>query len=1131
MAIISKNIPNTDYSDQHKPIKINWATRSFDFQEPYVISVNKDLNSQLLIFECDGSYDGVSLDGTNIYVDYSTDWLFNDNMNSQGSVFIDPAAVQFDDSTNKLKIQWLLNQLQTYRSGKVKFGLTFQMERIYDSQYFFSWDNSNNLGWKQNFWFKVLNPTAEKSNWLLALIKNENEFEIEKNNHVNGINTCITIGSTVINASTANPYDAVIIKPDDWDDNYSYYMKKSTLNGVDYYSFYDNDIFDGNNCYKNKFIGLSYAPQYVLKTLPGVFVVEKGLDITESQFIPTTDNGLINEKILATKDEVIEVKSQVDTIKNNYIDYITPETYGAVGDAKTDDTAALSNAFNAAAEQKKALVLQDKIYLTSQTLNIGNDMFIDGNGATIIAMDNIDLLKITGSNNTIQNLKLTFKAQPDANGKQQNIPGGVQPYGGITNMSFEYKKNLIYILSSGKSVLRNTFSNVWCYSQINPYYDWKPSLFQGTGIRIETTNSPQSYVYAHNFSNCKVNCMKVGLRIKNQSNMGINANTYGIDFWACRTGVWGNPSGSLFRGSHQSPQYVAGYGYVLTGSKNKFEGIYYDTRYSTSVPSLATDVANIYGSSTSGNSISGGRTENYNFTNPSDYTLLTNQPDDWDSNYTKYYKNWGYESSDTTEENVKVFRPVMAGGAPKWEAGKYYRMSGSSYVLLTEKPAMWESQKFISANASAYYKTDDSGNYVRVIAYNSTVKPIYEAGIYYSFSGANTISPLQNDIVFDMGTNVPIPTAHIGLPNSDAQYRVHTPFNPTEYDNSLLSDELDIQLDAQNLRIWDNNKGESAALYGTTFPMNLKPLLMKTNKITKNAWGKYVPREQLCLYPINDKVNTTLTISISQNGEALKDKVALILDSLCLYCVITTRITKIELNGYNYDTSAKTYSLVNTKNLTLDGVYYGNGTGCIAGNFGNVNVAYSKIELKITFSNYYTTIANTKIYLNHIYGRITQRNANSRWPIVPSIIDIVYPVGSIYMSVNNVNPQNIFGGTWEQLQNRFLLGAGDTYAAGATGGEATVALDKSHIPAHTHDVRLRATGYDGWSSYTTTGYGIMFNTDNSGSVKYLESGKTLKSTDVSGYATTGDVNGTTEHGQPHNNMPPYLAVYMWKRTG
>ena len=87
---------------------------------------------------------------------------------------------------------------------------------------------------------------------------------------------------------------------------------------------------------------------------------------------------------------------------------------------------------------------------------------------------------------------------------------------------------------------------------------------------VETTNSSQSYVYAHNFSNCKVNCMKVGVRIKNQSNMGINANNYGIDFWACRTGVWGNPNGSLFRGSHQSPQYVAGYGYVLTGSKNKF---------------------------------------------------------------------------------------------------------------------------------------------------------------------------------------------------------------------------------------------------------------------------------------------------------------------------------------------------------------------------------------------------------------------------------------------------------------------------------------------------------------------------------------------------------------------------------
>ena len=52
------------------------------------------------------------------------------------------------------------------------------------------------------------------------------------------------------------------------------------------------------------------------------------------------------------------------------------------------------------------------------------------------------------------------------------------------------------------------------------------------------------------------------------------------------------------------------------------------------------------------------------------------------------------------------------------------------------------------------------------------------------------------------------------------------------------------------------------------------------------------------------------------------------------------------------------------------------------------------------------------------------------------VIGMIYPVGSIYMSVNATSPASLFGGTWEQLKDRFLLAAGDTYAAGSTGGEA-----------------------------------------------------------------------------------------------
>ena len=124
------------------------------------------------------------------------------------------------------------------------------------------------------------------------------------------------------------------------------------------------------------------------------------------------------------------------------------------------------------------------------------------------------------------------------------------------------------------------------------------------------------------------------------------------------------------------------------------------------------------------------------------------------------------------------------------------------------------------------------------------------------------------------------------------------------------------------------------------------------------------------------------------------------------------------------------------------------------------------------------------------------------------IVDLVYPVGSIYMSVNNVNPGTLFGGTWQQIENRFLLGAGSDYTAGTTGGEAEHSLTIDEIPSHSHT----------WpSKYSaSTGAYIWYTpwTNNGGTI------------DAQVRAHTDAAGG----GQAHNNMPPYLAVYIWKRT-
>ena len=67
-----------------------------------------------------------------------------------------------------------------------------------------------------------------------------------------------------------------------------------------------------------------------------------------------------------------------------------------------------------------------------------------------------------------------------------------------------------------------------------------------------------------------------------------------------------------------------------------------------------------------------------------------------------------------------------------------------------------------------------------------------------------------------------------------------------------------------------------------------------------------------------------------------------------------------------------------------------------------------------------------------------------------NFLNLVYPVGSIYWSSNNTNPGTLFGGTWTQIKDKFILAAGDSYTNGATGGAATVTLTVSNMPSHTH---------------------------------------------------------------------------------
>lgn len=145
----------------------------------------------------------------------------------------------------------------------------------------------------------------------------------------------------------------------------------------------------------------------------------------------------------------------------------------------------------------------------------------------------------------------------------------------------------------------------------------------------------------------------------------------------------------------------------------------------------------------------------------------------------------------------------------------------------------------------------------------------------------------------------------------------------------------------------------------------------------------------------------------------------------------------------------------------------------------------------------------------------------------------LYPVGAVYISVNSTSPASLFGGKWAQIKGRFLIGTEKpennddgtspgnyNYAAGSKGGEATHKLSINEIPSHAGHLYGNAGGVNGkgdakgaWlyeiniNSSLTTSYGWNYKNN-----EYYP------------------VNRSLGGNAAHNNMPPYLAVYMWKRV-
>ena len=221
---------------------------------------------------------------------------------------------------------------------------------------------------------------------------------------------------------------------------------------------------------------------------------------------------------------------------------------------------------------------------------------------------------------------------------------------------------------------------------------------------------------------------------------------------------------------------------------------------------------------------------------------------------------------------------------------------------------------------------------------------------------------------------------------------------------------------------------------------------------------------------------------------------------------------------YKYKTSGGTYSdNIEATNITLNGNTY------------TATISLTGLDYKETYTFQALTI--DKIKSVNSAERVIKTTPVFSWsnddfefnvPVKFSgktLFDTVYPVGAIYMSASSTSPASLFGGTWEQIQNRFLLAAGSSYAAGDTGGEATHTLTANEIPSHTHALRANTS----WGNSETLGAWAQ----------YVNSGTLSDVGSSGGTITTSyyyDVARPTGGSVAHNNMPPYLVVYVWKRT-
>lgn len=133
----------------------------------------------------------------------------------------------------------------------------------------------------------------------------------------------------------------------------------------------------------------------------------------------------------------------------------------------------------------------------------------------------------------------------------------------------------------------------------------------------------------------------------------------------------------------------------------------------------------------------------------------------------------------------------------------------------------------------------------------------------------------------------------------------------------------------------------------------------------------------------------------------------------------------------------------------------------------------------------------------------------------------VHPVGSIFLSTDGTEPAELYGGTWEQIKDVFLLGASNTYPVKSTGGEATHKLTESELPNITGEVEFQSDG---------NSQGVLNGANGAFKLNQMSLGAFYPNNRRNEDGTARRFKMSFGSDLPHNNMPPYYSVYIWRRV-